>query len=191
MATQLKLDFMGGLTKFQSKNGDVRQFQVKTFGMDNDGEITSMVRDMQKWANNNNVPQLESFCTIVPPTDIAWSKITLPMDDYSLYFDVDFGHDIYSDQPGFCFKAKLTEIAFSIKKGMREAVLTFIKNGEESDDGFQRMFLNYKETDENGKKKPKPFQVKLEECESFVIGNPPPEESDDDDVDEIVIPEVN
>lgn len=178
----LKLDFMGGLTKFVTKNSEVRKFQVKTFGNGNDSEITGISKAFGKWADRGNVPELANFDEKVPSAMVPW-KITIPMGDFGIYVDMDFGHDIYGDQKGFCLKAMLTEISFSVKKGEREAVFTFLKNGDESDDAFCREFLNAKEENEKGKLVPKPFQIVLDECESFVIGNEPVEEDDTEEGD--------
>jgi hypothetical protein len=76
----------------------------------------------------------------------------------------------------------LTDISFSVKKGEREAVMTFLKNGDDQDDAIQHMYFNIKEENEKGKLVPKAFRIIIDECESFQIGNPPEEpEGDDDD----------
>lgn len=178
----LSLDFMGGLTKFITMNGEVRKFQVKTFGNGNDSEIDGITRAFAKWASAGNVPELANFGEKVPSAMVPW-KISIPLSDFGIYLDVDFGHDVYADKPGMMLKAMLTEISFSVKKGDREAVFTFVKNGDDSDDKFCRSFINIKEEDENGKKIPKPFQIILSECESFTIGNAPVEDEGDDDED--------
>lgn len=184
MSKKLELEFMGGLTKFQAKTDAVRQFQVKTLCGDNDSEITEMVREIERWAQDHLVDELNDLQRVAPATAIAWSNLPLPLDDYGMYFDVDFGQDIYTGAHGQEFKAKLTAIKFSRKKGIREAVLTFVKNGDPEDDAFCRTFLNIKEVDENGKKKPVPMKIVLTECESFYVGN----EADlvkEDDSDEL------
>ena len=173
---------MGGLTKFIIVNREVRKFQVKTIGNGNDSEIDGIARAFGKWADYGNVPELSNFGEKVPSAMVPW-KITIPMGDFGIYVDMDFGHDIYGDQKGFCLKAMLTEVAFSVKKGDREAVFTFIKNGEESDDSFCYEFLNAKEEDEKGKMVPKPFQVILDECDSFTIGKEPEDEEETEEGD--------
>lgn len=186
---KLSLDFMGGLTKFGPRDNSVRKFQVKTFGNGNDSEIDGIARAFGKWASAGNIPELANFSEKIPTAAIPW-KINIPLSDCGIFVDIDFGHDPYSDNPGTCLKAMLTDIAFSVKKGEREAVMTFLKNGDDYDDAFQHMYLNIKEEDDKGKKVPKPFQVILNECESFTIGNAPVEDEgvdeDDGDVEPVV-----
>lgn len=165
MSKKLEIDFMGGLTKFQAKTDAIRILQVKTLGGDNDSEITAMVRAIEAWSNEHLVDELNDFQRVAPATAIAWNNISIPVEDYGMFFDVDFGQDVYTGESGHVFKAKLTAIKFSRKKGVREAVLTFLKNGEPEDDALCRAFLNIKEVDENGKKRPLPVKVVLSECQ--------------------------
>lgn len=188
----LNLSFMGGMTQFSVPSQRVRKFQVKTFGNTNDSEITDIARQFGHWAACGAVDGLRDFENRVP-TAMYPGKWEVPLSDYGIYLDVDFAHDIYQDKPGFTFKAMLTAVKFSIKKGEREAVFTFVKNGESSDEDFISMFLNDKESD-GGKLKPKAYNIKLSECEAFSIGNDAEESSDggsdDLDDDNDVMPEV-
>ena len=178
----LSLDFMGGLTKFLTPNQQIRKFQVKTFGNGNDSEIDGITRAFSKWASAN-------FAEKVPSDQVPW-KITIPMDDFGIYLDMDFGHNLYTDEPGMQMKVKLVELAISVKNGEREMVFTFVKNGEEQDNAFSTMFLNEKEENDKGKMVPKPFKILVEECESFTIGNAPAEDEGDEDDDGDVTPVV-
>lgn len=178
----LKLDFMGVLTKFVTKNGSVRQFQVKTFGNTNDSEIDGIAREFSKWATYGLVTKLQNFENLIPGGDGYWT-IKLDMSDYGIYLDVDFGHDIYKDEPGIVFKALLTAIEFKRVGDDRVATFTFLKNGDDFDNKFCYCFLDKKEETPTGKK-PKPFKIVLKECESFTIGNAPvkSDEGDNDDI---------
>lgn len=177
---KLSLDFMGGLTKFGTKNGEVRKFQVKTFGNDNDSEIDGIARAFAKWASEGNVPELANFSEKVPSGSVPW-KITIPMGDFGIFLDIDFGHNIYNDEEGMMLKAKLVELSFSVSKGERVALFTFVKNGEDADDCFCRSFLNKKEENDKGKMVPLPFKILMDECESFTIGNAPVENEGGED----------
>lgn len=188
----LSLDFMGGLTKFLTPNQQIRKFQVKTFGNGNDSEIDGISRAFAKWASNGNVPELANFDEKVPSAQVPW-KITIPMDDFGIFLDMDFGHNLYTDEPGMQMKVKLVELAISVKNGDREMVFTFVKNGEEQDNAFSTMFLNEKEENDKGKMVPKPFKILVDECESFTIGNAAPVEDegdgdDDGDIKPVVYP---
>ncbi len=178
----INLDFMGGLTKFGPKNGEVRQFQVKTFGNTNDSEIDGIAREFSKWATHGLVTKLQNFENLIPGDDGYWT-IKLDMRDYGIFFDVDFGHDIHTGEPGIVFKALLTTIEFKRVGNDRVGTFTFVKNGDDFDDKICRCFLNKKEETVSGKK-PKAFKIILKECESFTIGNAPVEsdEGDNDDI---------
>jgi hypothetical protein len=180
---KLSLDFMGGLTKFGPKDYKVRKFQIKTIGNGNDSEIDGIARAFGKWADHGLIPELANFGEKVPTATIPW-KIAIPLADCGIYVDIDFAHDPYTDEQGTVFQAMLTDISFSVKKGEREAVMTFLKNGDDQDDAIQHMYFNIKEENDKGKMVPKAFRILIDECESFQIGNPPEEpEGDDDDGD--------
>lgn len=175
---KLSLDFMGGLTKFGPKDYKVRKFQIKTIGNGNDTEIDGIARAFGKWADLGLIPELANFAEKVPTADIPW-KIGIPLENCGIYVNIDFAHDPYTDKPGTVFQAMLTDISFSVKKGERIAVMTFLKNGDDSDDELQFMYYNVKEEDDKGKMVPKAFRILIDECESFQIGNPPEEPEDD------------
>ena len=104
------------------------------------------------------------------------------------HVDIDFAHDPYTDEQGTVFQAMLTDISFSVKKGEREAVMTFLKNGDDQDDAIQHMYYNIKKENDKGKMVPKAFRILIDECDEFQIGNPPAEAEgdDDDDVEPVV-----
>jgi len=184
---KLALEFMGGLTKFGPKDCKVRKFQIKTIAGGNDSEIDGIARAFGKWAGYGNIPELANFGEKVPTADIPW-KISIPLSGCGIYVEIDFAHDPYTDEKGTVFQAKLTDISLSVKKGEREAVMTFIKNGDDQDDAIQHMYYNIKEENEKGKMVPKAFRVIVSECDEFQIGNPPeePEGDDDDGVEPVV-----
>ena len=122
---KLSLDFMGGLTKFLTPNQQIRKFQVKTFGNGNDGEIDGITRAFAKWASAGNIPELANFAEKVPSAQVPW-KITIPMGDFGIYLDMDFGHNLYTDEPGMQMKVKLVELAISVKNGDRDIIMSGI-----------------------------------------------------------------
>ena len=177
---QLLLNFKGGLTKFGPKDSKVRTFQIKTIAENgNDTEIDGIARAFGKWAQYGLIPELEHFDEKIPTKTIPW-KINIPLADNGIFVNIDFAHDPYTDKEGTVFQAMFTAISFSIKKGEREAVMTFIKNGDDQDDAIQHMYYNIKE-EKNGKKVPKAYYIRIAECESFQIGNPPEETEGEDD----------
>ena len=185
---KLELDFMGSLTKFGPKDYKVRKFQIKTIAGGNDSEIDGIAKAFSKWATHGIIPELANFAEKIPTADIPW-KIAIPLSGCGIFVNIDFGHDVYTDNQGTVFQAMLTDISFSVKKGEREAVLSFIKNGDEHDDDLQYTYYNIKEENEKGKMVPKPFKIVIDECESFQIGNPPDEsggDEDDGDVEPVV-----
>lgn len=179
---KLELSFSGGLVKFGPKDHKVRKFQIKTIPRDGDtdGEIDNIAKSFSKWADHGLIPELANFAEKIPTADIPW-KISIPLSGCGIYMDIDFAHDPYTDKPGTVFPAMLTDISFSVRKGVREAVMTFIKNGDDYDDAIQDMYYNIKEKNSKGKLVPKPFDIVMSEVESFQIGNPPEEPEDDDD----------
>lgn len=179
----LKLNFMGGLAKFGPKNSSVRKFEIKTIPDDNDSEIDLFAGAFGRWASYGIIPELANFDEKIPTANVPW-KISIPLADKGIFVDIDFGHNIPANVPGTCFKAQLINIAFSVKKGCREAVMSFIKNGEPSDNDIQELYFGIKE-ERKGKMLPKRFNIIIDECESFTIGNAPVNDegghSDDDD----------
>lgn len=176
----LKLEFDGILTKRADKNNDVRAFQIKVI---EHGELVRLARDIEAWANRHCATELQNLATIIAATDNPWDKMSMSMSPYDMYFKVDHGHEIYSDNPGIIYDAKLTQINWTCKDDELSAVITLLKNGGPEDDTIVRSYLNYKEEDENGKMKAKPLPIILEQIDSFVLGNAAPNESSDDDED--------
>ena len=177
----LKLEFDGILTKRSDKNDAVRAFQIKIV---DHGELVSIVRELEKWGNNHNVPELQNLTQVIAATDNPWDKMNTKLGDYGLFVKVDHGHEIYSDLPGILYEAKMGNIAWTYKDGELNAVLTLLKNGDDVDDKIVRSFLNHKEEDENGKMVPKPLPIIFEQIDSFVLGNAPEKKNSDSDDDE-------
>lgn len=174
----LDIEITGSLMKLaRTTLGEriVNQVQIKA---SDKGEINALCRELAQWG-------VEDIDAKVP--DI--SKLTVPLGHYSIFLDVDFAVNPYTDEVGAAFKAKLASVTFNrkVKKVktknddnpdeilvqnifISECLLNFVKN-DDPDDTRTGTFLKNKDEDENGKKVLVAYKVRMKETKPFTLGN--------------------
>jgi len=156
--------FKGTLTKHSHvcKDGKVLvKFSIKHSEV---GDMQYFLQSVETELKHKNIMSLFDY-------EVQWKSLTIDSSDWiKRYFTIEFAE--------FQFESFLTELKISRKRkhgiDTFDYILTFQKESANDDTLFAQTYLNYKETDENGKKITILFDVNLAPAEEpkTVTANP-------------------
>jgi hypothetical protein len=158
---KIVVDFRGVLLKHSAfvKRGDVFvNVQIKT---KENGVPQTLLKPFADYGVENLMPLFSDF--------LPWDKVVLHMDDYQLYFNIDFATNPITQDGGIMFDAYLHNIVAKNKcKGDSTCVeyeFNFVKNIETMDSKTIASFLKHKENKEYVE-----YPVTLTQIDKFILG---------------------